>query len=124
MDTSLWKLLDPVSNNGSSTTMRYGPIRPYSDIHRLLSTVSETRLSFLQTTGATWKKPNRKEGKSGFLIIRNQQLFSLEMSETVHSTKAYCVDGRKLNVHLALICVERQHDLRILNMLKSMFETN
>jgi len=66
--------------------MRYGLIRPYSDIHRLLYTVSETRLSFSKSTGATWKKPNRKESNGGFLIIRNQQLFSLEMSETVHES--------------------------------------
>jgi hypothetical protein len=57
----------------------------YADIHRLWFTASETRLSFLKITGATWKKPSKKEGKSGFLIIRNQQLFSLEMSETVHA---------------------------------------
>jgi hypothetical protein len=30
-----------------------------------------------------WKKPNREDGKNEFLKIRNQQLFSLEMSETV-----------------------------------------
>jgi hypothetical protein len=46
-----------------------------------LVTASGTRLSSLKNTGAMWKKPNKKEGKSGFLIIRNQQLFSLEMSE-------------------------------------------
>ncbi len=63
-------------------------VRPHQALfgyRGLLSTAPETRLSFLKSTGATWKKPNRKEGKSGFLIIRNQQLFSLEMSETVQT---------------------------------------
>jgi hypothetical protein len=64
--------------------MRYGHIRPYSDIHRLSFTASGTRLSSLKTTDAMWKKPNREDGKNEFLKIRNQQLFSLEMSETVH----------------------------------------
>lgn len=84
MDMSLWKALDPVSGTGSSTTTRYGHIRPYWNVHMLLFKAWATRLSFLNLIGATWKKPNREEGKSGFLIIRNQQLFSLEMSETVH----------------------------------------
>jgi hypothetical protein len=72
------------SAEASDTAAVPDHIRPYSDIHRVLFTVAGTRLSSLKTTDAMWKKPNREDGKNEFLKIRNQQLFSLELSETVH----------------------------------------
>jgi len=43
----------------------------------------------LRHLGATWKKPNRKEGEDAFLISRDQQFISLEMSETVQNEFLY-----------------------------------
>jgi hypothetical protein len=40
-----------------------------------------------------WKKPNREDGKNELLKIRNQQLFSLEMSETVQYTNHHWKNG-------------------------------
>jgi hypothetical protein len=79
------------SAEASDTAAVLRHIRPCSDIDRFLFIAWETRLSFLKSTGATWKKPNRKEGKSAFLIIRNQQLFLLKMSETVQKRKGSIV---------------------------------
>ena len=46
------------------------------EVKNLLAFAVIARLSFSKSTGATWKKPNRKEDKSGFLLIRNQKLFT------------------------------------------------